>query len=198
MADHGMLAERPGQNAGVVDTAKLLDLAVDVARRAGTLLVTRRPPGELDFDTKSSPTDAVTVMDRASERLITAALRKVRPGDGILGEEGADAPSATGVRWIIDPIDGTVNYLYGIPQWAVSVAAEIEGEIMAGVVHNPVSGETFTARRGAGAYLGERRLSVTHAEDLTQALVATGFSYVSAHRALQADVLRTVLPAVRD
>jgi myo-inositol-1(or 4)-monophosphatase len=182
----------------VINAPELLDVAVDAASRAGAMLVKRRPPGELDFDTKSSPTDVVTVMDTASQRLIMDALRAARPGDGVLGEEGADDAGATGVRWIVDPIDGTVNYLYGIPQWAVSIAAEVEGEIVAGVVHNPVSGETFSARRGEGAYLGERRLGVTGADDLGQALVGTGFSYVSAHRARQAEVLRAVLPVVRD
>jgi myo-inositol-1(or 4)-monophosphatase len=182
----------------VIDTAELLDLAVDVARRAGAMLVERRPPGDIEFDTKSSPTDVVTVMDTASERLISAALHAARPRDGILSEEGTDADSATGVRWVVDPIDGTVNYLYGIPQWAVSIAAEFEGEVVAGVVHNPVSGETFSARRGQGAYLAGRRLAVTTVADLSRALVATGFSYASEQRARQAKALETVLPAVRD
>jgi myo-inositol-1(or 4)-monophosphatase len=182
----------------VIDTTELLDLAVDIGGHAGALLMERRPPGDLEYATKSSPTDVVTVMDTAAERLIATALRAARPDDGILGEEGADASGATGVRWIVDPIDGTVNYLYGIPQWAVSIAAELHGEIVVGVVHNPVIGETFTARRGAGAHLAGRRLAVTPADDLSKALVATGFSYVSAHRARQAKVLRAVLPAVRD
>jgi len=194
----GVARPAPGQNAMVIDTAELLELAVDVGRRAGALLVERRPSGDLEFDTKSSPTDVVTVMDTASERLITEALRAARPGDGILSEEGADADGGTGVRWIVDPIDGTVNYLYGIPLWAVSIAAEFEGEIVAGVVHNPMSGETFTACRGEGAYLARHRLRVTAADDLSKALVATGFSYVSEQRARQAKALQAVLPAVRD
>src|SRR6266498_5720036 len=160
----------------VINIAELLSVAVDTACRAGALLMKRRPPGKLDFGTKSSPTDVVTVMDTASERLIIDALRVARPGDGVLGEEGADDAGATGVRWIVDPIDGTVNYLYGIPQWAVSIAAEVEGEVVVGVVHNPVYAETFCARRGEGAYLGERRLRVTDVGDLGQALIGTGFS----------------------
>jgi myo-inositol-1(or 4)-monophosphatase len=182
----------------VIDAAELLDLAIDIGHRAGALLMERRPPGDLEYATKSSPTDVVTVMDTAAERLITEALRTARPDDGILGEEGTDADSVSGVRWIIDPIDGTVNYLYGMPQWAVSIAAEYREEIVAGMVHSPVSGETFSARRGQGARLAGRRLAVTPADDLSKALVATGFSYVSARRARQAKALQAILPAVRD
>jgi myo-inositol-1(or 4)-monophosphatase len=176
----------------------LLALALETARRAGRLLVSERPAGDLERSTKSSPTDVVTVMDTAAERMIVDALRTARPGDGVLGEEGADDPGTSGVRWVIDPIDGTVNYLYRLPAWAVSIAAERDGEVVAGVVHAPAMGETYTATLGGGAFCDGVRLACTRDVQLEQALVATGFGYERQRRASQARVLTGVLPAVRD
>jgi myo-inositol-1(or 4)-monophosphatase len=187
--------------SGIPRSEDLLGLAVDVARQAGALLVERRPPGELEFGTKSTPTDVVTIMDTAAERLIVDALLRERPDDAVLGEEGvASARSdGSGVRWVIDPIDGTVNYLYRLPPWAVSIAAEVDGMVVAGVVHSPALHETFTAWRGGGAFLDGVRLQVTTSPALPeQALVATGFGYESTRRANQAHILAALLPRVRD
>lgn len=128
---------------------ELLDVALDAARQAGALLRDGRPADLGVAATKSSPVDVVTEMDLASEKLIVELIAERRPRDGYLGEEGAERPSSSGVRWVVDPLDGTVNYLYGLPGWAVSVAAELDGEAVVGVVAAPVRGETFQAVRGA-------------------------------------------------
>ncbi len=180
------------------ELTELLTLAVDIATRAGRLLVEGRPEAVEVSATKSSPTDIVTEMDRSSERLIVGALADARPDDGVLGEEGSRGRSRSGVRWIIDPIDGTVNYLYGLAPWAVSIAAERDDRTLLGVVHVPPSGETFTAARGRGAQRNGAAIRVNTAVPLERALVATGFGYVAARRARQAEVLRAVLPRVRD
>ena len=180
------------------DPSQLLDLAVEVAQAAGTLLLNKRPAEVAVTATKSSPTDIVTEMDQASEALITTALQAARPDDGLLGEEGTVDPGRSGVRWLIDPIDGTVNYLYDIPAWSVSIAAEVNGEVVAGVVHVPPLGETFTATRDGGARLDGTPISANQPVPLGQALVATGFGYASARRAKQAGVVAGLLPVVRD
>ncbi|CAN5619730.1 inositol monophosphatase family protein [soil metagenome] len=180
------------------DPAELLDLAVDIAQRTGRLLVDERPDGALDMGTKSSPTDIVTTMDTAAERLIADAVREARPDDGMLGEEGMDTTGSSGVRWVVDPIDGTVNYLYRYPAWAVSIAAEVDGKVVAGVVHAPALGETWTAILGGGARLGGRVLRVGEPRELGQSLIATGFGYSAADRAWQAEIVSAVLPRVRD
>ncbi|MBA0052002.1 inositol monophosphatase [Streptomyces sp. AJS327] len=177
---------------------QLLDLAREAARRAGTFLCDGRPDDLGVAATKSSPIDVVTEMDIASEKLITDFLREHRPDDGFLGEEGASTEGSSGVRWIIDPIDGTVNYLYGLPSWAVSIAAAHHGEVVAGVVEVPTRGETFHATLGGGAFRGDTPLRVRPAPPLEQALIATGFSYVTEQRAAQAEVVRQLLPRVRD
>lgn len=198
------------------DEAALLTLAEDTARSAGDLVAAMlsRAPAQVT-STKSSRSDVVTSADRAAERLIRERLTAARPGDGFLGEEGGWRPGSSGVVWVVDPIDGTVNYLYGIPAYAVSIAATLADAsalstgrtpgpavsapgVVAGVVHNPSSGETWTSRRGNGAHLDGRRVRVSGCADLAQALVATGFGYESKRRAGQAEVLRRVLPAVRD
>ncbi len=181
-----------------IDTQALLELATEVARRAGRMLRDERPRDLGVTYTKSSPTDVVTEMDTASEKLIVEALRAARPEDGFLGEEGASDTSASGVRWIIDPIDGTVNYLYDLPGWAVSIAAEVRGEVAAGVVYVPGQDETFTAVRGGGAFRNGEPIRCTRGVPLERALVATGFAYAAARRAAQAEVLRGLLPRVRD
>ncbi|MGN6688986.1 MAG: inositol monophosphatase family protein [Actinomycetales bacterium] len=179
------------------DSGQLLALALETAREAGELLVSGRPR-RLAVDTKSSPTDVVTEMDTASERLITSRLLGARPGDGILGEEGAGETGTTGVRWVVDPIDGTVNYLYGLPTWAVSIAAESDGRALAGVVHAPALGLTWTATYDGEALCNGDVLSVSDCAELSQALVATGFSYRSERRRVAASRLPAILPVVRD
>jgi myo-inositol-1(or 4)-monophosphatase len=177
---------------------ELLSLARDTAAEAAEFLRTGRDGMVDDVDTKSSPTDIVTAMDKAAEARIVERLLAARPDDGLLGEEGAGRPGTSGVRWVIDPIDGTVNYLYRLPQWAVSIAAEVDGVIEAGVVFDPSRDELFTAVRGEGAFLNGRPISVTGCSTLAQALVGTGFGYDTARRARQAVALTQILPVIRD
>ena len=167
----------------------LLATARDIALRAGALARQRRSEGVEVAASKTSPVDIVTHADRETERFIREALAEARPDDGFFGEESGSAPSASGLTWVVDPIDGTVNFLYGIPHYAVSIAV-VEGRpdpltwrALAGAVVNPASGEPFR---------------VADAVDLSQALVATGFAYDSAERARQGGVIAGLLPQVRD
>jgi len=178
--------------------AELLELALQAAGRAGSFLLEQRPADLGVAATKSSSVDVVTEMDLASERLITGFLTEHRPQDGILGEEGASFAGTSGVRWVIDPIDGTVNYLYGLPSWAVSIAAQDDGETVAGVVAVPARGETFRAVRGQGAFLGGRALHRRPSPPLGEALIGTGFNYVEHRRRHQAEVARDLIPQLRD
>jgi myo-inositol-1(or 4)-monophosphatase len=180
------------------DPHALLDLAVRAARAAGALLVDRfhRPASGIEL--KSSQTDPVSDADRDAESLIAGLLRDERPGDGVLGEEGAGSKGASGLGWVVDPLDGTVNFLYGIPQWAVSIACrDGEGTVVA-VVHDPLHEETFSAVRGEGATCNGRRLELATAASLSQALVGTGFSYIASERQLQSELFVRVLPLARD
>ncbi len=180
-----------------LDLDDLLSLATDLAREAGALALSMRA-GLGESDTKSSPTDVVTAADRASESLLVEGIRRARPDDGLLGEEGASTPGSTGVRWVLDPIDGTVNYLYGIPQWCVSIGVEHKGEAVVGVVFDPSKDELWQGVRGAGSTLNGRSLRCSAVSELAQALVATGFGYDARRRAAQAKVLIELLPTVRD
>jgi len=185
---------------------ELLAIAVDAARAAGRLLADRDGAVAVAA-TKSSPTDVVTEMDRRAEELIRSRILAARPGDALLGEEGGQTGGAGGapVRWVIDPLDGTVNYLYGLPDWAVSIAAEVSGVVLAGAVLVPRRGEMFTAVRGGGGWLesalaeGDRvRLRCRPGVPLEQALVATGFGYQAGRRKVQGEVVAALLPRVRD
>ncbi|MGW3570268.1 inositol monophosphatase family protein [Streptomyces sp. NPDC000941] len=185
-------------------TTELLDVALEAARRAGDLLRDGRPADLGVAATKTSPIDVVTEMDLAAEKLITDFLSDRRPDDGVLGEEGASTEGSSGVRWVVDPLDGTVNYLYGLPAWAVSIAAERDGEAVVGVVTAPMRRETYHAVLGGGAYLvaegrerGER-VRCRPAPVLDQALVGTGFGYRTERRIGQAEVVRALVPKVRD
>jgi myo-inositol-1(or 4)-monophosphatase len=182
------------------DPAELLALAVSVARPAAELARSMRGRGVDQVATKSTDTDIVTAADQAVERQVRAAIAAVRPSDVVLGEEfGGDAPAGRSrVRWIVDPIDGTVNYLYGLPQYAVSLAAEVDGQVVAGVVRNAATGEEWTATLGGGAYLAGQRLTGSAQTRLAQALVATGFGYDAARRAHQARVIAGLITEVRD
>lgn len=180
---------------------KFLDLARSIAIEAGDLLLAERAALSARpevVETKSSPTDVVTALDRAAEDLIRARITENRPDDAILGEEGGDTPGAGDARWVVDPIDGTVNFLYGLPAWSVSIGVEVDGVIVAGVVNVPPMGEVFTAVRGGGAFLNDRPISCSTGVPLERALVATGFGYAAGRRAVQAQVLAEVLPRVRD
>jgi myo-inositol-1(or 4)-monophosphatase len=180
----------------------LRQIAVEVALDAAAFVATQRATDAWDeaTSTKSTPTDIVTAVDKASEARIVAALGKRCPGDGVMGEEGAGLASTTGVTWVIDPIDGTTNFVYGYPATAVSVAAvDDDNESIAGAVVDIGRREVFSAARGQGAFLDERGLVVGDGPmDLARALVGTGFSYSPAMRAEQADVLVRLLPVVRD
>ncbi|PZT70435.1 inositol monophosphatase [Streptomyces sp. SW4] len=183
--------------------AELLAIAREAAARAGDLLRDGRPADLAVAATKSSAVDVVTEMDIAAEKLITGLIADRRPDDGVLGEEGASTEGTTGVRWVVDPLDGTVNYLYGLPTWAVSIAAEQDGETVVGVVAAPMRGETYHAVRGAGAWAtgswdGERRLACRPSTVLDEALISTGFNYVAEVRAHQAEIARRLIPRVRD
>jgi len=182
----------------MTDSAQeLLAVAVEVVRAAADLAADLRTRGVSTVGTKSSATDVVTAADNATERYVRDALRERRPGDVVLGEETGQSDGTGTVRWILDPIDGTVNYLYGIPQYAVSLAAERDG-VVAGVVRNVASGEEWTALRDGGAYRDGQRLAGSTETELGQALVATGFGYTAQRRAYQAEVVARLLPRIRD
>jgi myo-inositol-1(or 4)-monophosphatase len=192
---------RTGAGHGV---AELLALAVEVTTAAARLAAARRAEGVEVADTKSSIVDVVTHTDREVEEYLRDRLAELRPGDGFLGEEGDPGDSATGLTWVVDPIDGTVNFLYGIPQWAVSVAV-VEGgpdpltwTALAACVVNPLSGEVYTASRGGGAWLGETRLVPSAPASVAESLFATGFSYEADRRVEQAAVLGRLIGQVRD
>lgn len=177
---------------------ELLALATRLAAEAANLLVNGLGNARSEVGTKTSDTDMVTDMDRASEVLIAEGILAARPADGIVGEEGADHAGSSGVCWIIDPIDGTTNYLYGLPGFAVSIAVEVDGVTAAGVVHDPLHDDVFSATRGGGARRNGEPISVSGKRDLPTALVATGFAYSPETRLRQARVLEEVLPRVRD
>jgi myo-inositol-1(or 4)-monophosphatase len=184
--------------------ADLLELAVSAAVAAAGLLVERSGRVEV-VATKSSPTDVVTQLDRAAEELIRGRILAQRSGDVILGEEGGEIGRDGGVRWIVDPLDGTVNYLYGLPDWAVSIAAEVAGTVVAGAVCVPSADSLFSAVLGGGAWLRSgdgsgppRRLACNADVPLDRALVATGFGYEPGRRRVQGQVVSAVLPRVRD
>ncbi|WP_213815573.1 inositol monophosphatase family protein [Glaciihabitans sp. dw_435] len=187
----------------------LLDLARDVAFAAGELVYRRRAEGVTVADHKSSPVDVVTLADRESEALIRSMLADARPNDAFFGEETSGEAAArdggtSGLTWIVDPIDGTVNYLYDIPHYAISITV-VEGDpnpftwnALAGCVLNPATGEVFTATAGEGAWLGDTAIHAAPSVDLAQALVATGFGYDAEVRRAQGAVVAQLLPEVRD
>lgn len=185
--------------AAAPDLFVLLDVAREAAAAASEVLLARFRRPATGVATKSSRTDPVSDADRLAEAAVGEVLRERRPGDSVLGEEGGETRAGTtAVRWVVDPLDGTVNYLYGLPAWAVSVAAEVDAATVAAVVAQPCTGEVFAACRGGGATLDGAALAVSHAGELSTALVATGFAYTPAVRAAQAQVLAGLLPRVRD
>ena len=179
----------------------LLPLAWRAALRAGTFLRDDRPD-DLVIDTKSTASDVVSAMDRDAEAMIIADLLGPRPDDGFLGEEGGERPGTSGVRWVVDPLDGTVNYLHRLPMWGVSIAAEVDGRTEVGVVHVPEFGESYLAVRGAGAWLvredrGERLMG-SECAALPAAIVATGFGYAADRRRRQAEVVHGLIGQISD
>ncbi len=182
----------------------LLALAVEAARMAGALLAERARHGaERAVMSKSTPTDLVSEADTESERAIRELLAARRPHDGIVGEEGADEPGTSGLRWVVDPLDGTVNFLFSIPQWCVSVAVRDERQTIAGAVYDPNRDELFTATRDGKATVsgpqGTSELAGPEREaDLSDAMVATGLAYDGDVRAAQGKVLARLAPRARD
>lgn len=182
------------------DPPELRRVSVQIAVEAAELVESMRSETVTDgaVDTKTTETDVVTAADRAAERLVRQRLAELRPGEPILGEEGGGATETEGLRWVVDPIDGTVNYLYGYPSYAVSVAAQLDGRSVAGAVVEPYSGRVWSAAHGRGADLDGTPLRVSHAKRLDLALVGTGFSYMADRRARQAAVLGKMLGEIRD
>ncbi|RKT53429.1 inositol monophosphatase family protein [Saccharothrix australiensis] len=179
------------------DPDALVDVAVRVAREAGDLVRVTRDSAVSDVDTKSTITDVVTAADRAAERLVRRRLAELRPGEPVVGEEEGGA-AVEGLTWVVDPIDGTVNYLYGIPHYAVSIAAQVDGESVAGAVVEPATGHVWTAARGGGAWLDGRRLTASGATRLEVSLLGCGFSYRAERRQRQAEALAGLATVVRD
>lgn len=190
------------------ETRTLAEIAATIAQRVGTHIREARAQGVAVAHTKTSLVDVVTEADGAAERMITEALREARPDDGILGEEGASIAGSTGITWVIDPIDGTVNYLYDLPGYAVSIAATVKDtgagamadgrRAIAGAVYVPTLDELFDAHENGGARLNGHTIRVSEASDLSLSLIATGFGYTAERRAEQAHVLRSLLPRIRD
>jgi myo-inositol-1(or 4)-monophosphatase len=177
---------------------ELVAVACRVALEGGQVAASGRGATALDVATKSTATDLVTVLDRRAEDAIVAELARLRPSDAVVGEEGADHEGTSGVSWFVDPIDGTTNFVYGVPQWATSVAAADADGTVAGAVYIPVMGELFAAGRGRGATLNGESISCSGITDIALALVATGFSYQAANRRRQAAVVEQMIGSVRD
>ena len=190
-------------------TTELLDLARTIALEAGELAARRRREGVEVAATKSTPSDVVTYADREVELLVRGRLHDARPDDAFLGEEGGEASGTSGLTWVVDPIDGTANYLYGIPHYAISIAL-VEGDPdpltwhgLAGCVFNPAIGELYTADRGGGAFLGgspgnEVEIRAAARVPLELAMINTGFAYNATTRGQQGEVITRLLPMVRD
>ena len=176
---------------------ELRDLAAAVVDDIATFLRVEVQVGH-GADTKSSGTDYVTAIDRESEHRIVSAIAAVRPDDAFMGEEGTDRPGTTGVRWIIDPIDGTTNFVHGHPGFCVSIAAEADGVVVAGAVADPMHDQRFDAALGHGARCNGEPIEVARIDDLSKALVATGFSYDPARRRRQATALAQIIPTIAD
>jgi myo-inositol-1(or 4)-monophosphatase len=178
--------------------AGLRELAEAVSREAGRQLREAFAGPRVNVTAKSSPTDLVSEADHAAERLIRDRLAGARPDDGFLGEEGGDVEGTSGLRWVVDPLDGTINFLFGIPQWAVSIACEDTGGTLAGVIYDPMRDELWSVERDGPARLDGRPIETPGRTDLATALVATGFGYDADVRRVQAAIVARLLPQVRD
>lgn len=199
------MSQHVASAASAATAATLLDLARDIALRASEFALDARRAGVSVAATKSTPTDVVTAADRDTEALIRSLILDARPEDGIVGEEESTRIGTSGIDWVVDPIDGTVNFLYGIPAWAVSIAVvegaaggDVGGTTLAGVVVNPVTGELFEASAGGGARLAGRELAVNTDVPIASALIGTGFGYSAEKRHEQTTVLLELITRVRD
>ena len=179
-----------------VDVGTLLKIAVDAAQRAGELLATR--PSNFEVHQKSSAMDFATQMDLASEKLIVETILSARPEDGIIGEEGADRQGRSGITWVIDPLDGTVNYFYDLAGWNVSIAAKDSEGVLLGVVYAPSINSLWTATRGGGAFKNGQPIRCNNPLTLDTALIGTGFSYSVETRVGQAALIQSLIPRIRD
>lgn len=175
---------------------ELVSLAEEVARAAGVLLMQR--PDSFTFTEKSSAVDFATQMDQQAESLIVKSLLAARPEDGIIAEEGAAQPSKSGITWVIDPLDGTVNYLYGLPGWNISIAAKNQEGVIAGVVFAPTINSLWKATKSGGAYLNNKAIKCNDPVNLNLALIATGFSYDLELRKDQGARIQKLIPQIRD
>ena len=188
------------------DPKGLAAIAARIAERAAARILELRAQGVDVAASKSSATDVVTAADQESERLIVAAIQDVRPDDGILGEEGTGIAGTSGITWVIDPIDGTVNYLYDLAAYSVSIAATVADgtaygdgrRAIAGAVCNPRTDELFVAWEGGGATRNGEPIRITGQDDLSLSLVATGFGYTAERRTEQAEMVARVIPRARD
>jgi myo-inositol-1(or 4)-monophosphatase len=185
-----------GYTRAMTDSKALLDLALSIARDAGDLLMDR--PASWDLTSKSTAIDIATQMDLASEKLIVQAILMARPDDGIIGEEGTSRASKSGVTWVIDPVDGTVNYFYGLPGWCVSIAAKDESGTLVGVVHSPTVNSTWHASKGNGAFLNNVKIACNNPVELNRALISSGFAYDVTNRIEQLKIVNVLLPKIRD
>lgn len=185
----------------LLDQHEVGQLAWKCAQGAGAYLKNERP-GAINIGTKSSGSDLVSEMDQGAETLIVDLITTSRAGDSILGEEGSNRIGDSGVRWIIDPLDGTVNYLFGIPLWGVSIAVEVDGIVQLGVITIPETNKSYVGIAGVGSFCvtNERveELQVRRGSQVKNALIATGFGYSSVRRGLQAEIVATVLPQIAD
>jgi myo-inositol-1(or 4)-monophosphatase len=195
----------PEQFRSLDDQSGRLATAWLLAHEVGDFLLSKRPT-DLPISTKSTASDLVSEMDQGAEDMIVKMLRDKFPDDGILGEEGTSVPSLNGVRWIIDPLDGTVNYLFGVPLWGVSIAIEVDGRVAFGVISLPPQNQIFVGIRGHGSWSSVfgvaapdlQKLSVRGSSSLSGALVMTGFGYDPVRRSKQAELIRNVIPHIAD
>ncbi len=176
--------------------AELLELARKVGLEAGALLMERPPAFEIE--SKSTAIDIATQMDKKAEKFIVESLLAARPNDGIIGEEGSAVESKSGITWVIDPLDGTVNYFYGLPGWNVSIAAKDKDGSIVGVVTAPTINSTWWATRGGGAFYNGHQIHCNEPIAVDRALIATGFQYDVAHRTTQMTDLAKLVPLARD
>jgi myo-inositol-1(or 4)-monophosphatase len=176
--------------------AELLELAKKVGADAAALLMDRPPAFEIEE--KSTAIDIVTQMDKKAETFIVQSILAARPDDGMIGEEGADIASTSGITWVIDPLDGTVNYFYGLPGWNVSIAAKDKDGSVVGVVTAPTINSTWWATRGGGAFFNGSKIKANEPVEFSRAFVGTGFQYDVAHRARQIENVGRMLPLIRD
>lgn len=175
---------------------ELLALAQNIGASAAALLM-QRPPA-FSIETKSTAIDIATQMDVASEKLIVESILASRPRDGIIGEEGTERASQSGITWVIDPLDGTVNYFYGMPGWNVSIAAKDSDGVIVGVVTAPTINSTWSAMRGGGAFYNGNPIRCNDPVDLDRALIATGFQYDVSVRDVQLRTINHLVPRIRD